>query len=56
MEKFNQNYETSQHFETEPRLPKIETVHLTTFEELNDYTVGGCVLQPHFRSENPHHG
>ena len=40
MEKFNQNYETSQHFETEPRLPKIETVHLTTFEELNDYTVG----------------
>ena len=53
MEKFNQNYETSQHFETEPRLPKIETVHLTTFEELNDYTVGDVFSSPIFEVKIP---
>ncbi len=37
---------TSQHFETEPKLPKVETVNLTTFEELHGYTVEGVFLSP----------
>ena len=40
MEKFNQSNESSQNFEAEPKLPQIETVHLTTFEELHDYMMG----------------
>ncbi len=53
MEKFNQNHETSQHFETAPSLPKIETVQLTTFEELHDYRLhgGGYIFKPYFRSK-----
>ena len=37
--KLNQNNESSQNFKAEPKLPQIETVHLTTFEELHYYTV-----------------
>ncbi len=33
-----------------PKLPQIETVHLTTFEELHGV---GCVFNPCFRSKNP---
>ena len=51
--KLNQNNESSQNFKAEPKLPQIETVHLTTFEELHGV---GCVFNPCFRSENPHHG
>ena len=46
MEKLNQSNESSQNFETEPKLPKVETVNLTTFEELHDYTVEGVFLSP----------
>ena len=40
MEKLNQSNESSQNFEAEPKFPQIETVHLTTFEELHDYMMG----------------
>ena len=44
MEKLNQNNESSQNFKAEPKLPQIETVHLTTFEELHYYTVQDVFL------------
>ncbi len=53
MEKFKQNHETSQQFEVEPRLPKIETVHLTNFGELHDYTVGDAFSNPIFEVKIP---
>lgn len=53
MERHNQNYETSQHFETEPKLPKVETVNLTTFEELQDYAVGDIFSSPVFEVKIP---
>lgn len=53
MEKFKQNHETSQQFEVEPRIPKIETVHLTNFGELHDYTVGDAFSNPIFEVKIP---
>lgn len=53
MERHNQNYETSQHFETEPKLPKVETVNLTTFEELHGYTMEDVFLSPIFEVKIP---
>ena len=43
----------SQNFEAEPKLPQIETVHLATFEELHDYTVGDVFLSPIFEVKIP---
>lgn len=53
MERHNQNYETSQHFETEQKLPKVETVNLTTFEELHGYMVGDVFSSPVFEVKIP---
>lgn len=53
MEKLNQSNESSQNFEAEPKLPQIETVHLATFEELHDYTVGDVFLSPIFEVKIP---
>ena len=46
--KLNQSNESSQNFKAEPKLPQIEIVHLTTFEELHDYMVGDVFLCPIF--------
>ncbi len=56
MEKFNQSNESSQNFEAEPKLPQIETVHLTTFEELHDYMMGDVFLSPIFEVKIPNFG
>jgi hypothetical protein len=53
MEKLNQSNESSQNFEAEPKLPQIETVHLTTFEELHDYMMGDVFLSPIFEVKIP---
>lgn len=53
MEKFKQNQETSLNFESEPTLPKIETVQLTTFAELQDYAVGDIFSSPIFEVKIP---
>lgn len=46
--KLNQSNESSQNFKAKPKLPQIEIVHLTTFEELHDYMVGDVFLCPIF--------
>ena len=48
MEKLNQSNESSQNFKAEPKLPQIEIVHLTTFEELHDCMMGDVFLCPIF--------
>lgn len=53
MEKLNQSNESSQNFEAEPKLPQIETVHLTTFEELHGCTMGDVFLSPIFEVKIP---
>lgn len=37
---------TSQHFKTEPKLPKVKTVNLTTFEKLHGCTMDDVFLSP----------
>lgn len=53
MGKHKQNYETSQNFEAGLKLPKVETVNLTTFQEFRDYMVGDVFSNSIFEVKIP---